>query len=254
MRSALFGTLAGALALAPSLSSAVPIWATWSAPSSTTREATLPGGRTATFTGFPTSFSNTPTPGTVFGTVPGLASGVHPPSMTFFSADVGAMSIPGDLIFELDLTGFAVDSETLFGLEDALDNATYRLELLDSSRNPLSLASLQLSQFNLDYSSVGGGIQDYDLSLDSTTGILVAVRVHDSGDPTAGRHSALAIFTGLPLATAYLRLYAAGSAPFLRDGLRLALGGSPVPEPSLALMLTLAGAGFACGAARSRRR
>ncbi len=148
------------------------------------------------------------------------------------------------MIFSLDLANFGVDSQTAFGLEDVLDTAFYRLELLDAAMSPLSLAGLQLSHFNLDFG--GGTVTDYDLSLDAATGQIVAVRVHDSGTATTARHSGLTVFSSLPLTTRFVRLFVGGTSGFPRDGLRLSLAGTALPEPSLLILLALglAGAGI----------
>jgi len=232
------GACAAALALVPLAANAVPIWGTWTLDSATTSTASLPDGRSATLTGFPVS-GGSGGGGTANPPVPGIPSGQRAPVTTFFTtATAGVNPNPGDLIFSLDLGNWGVDAETTFGLEDVVDFAFYRLELLDSSLNVLSLAGIQLSQHNLFYT--GGAIGDYDLSLDPTTGVITAVKVHDSGDPTAGRHSGLAIFGNLPGNTRYVRLYVAGTASFLREGLRLSLSASPVPEPASALLVAAA--------------
>jgi hypothetical protein len=149
----------------------------------------------------------------------------------------------GDLYFSLDLGNWGIDADTAVSIEDVLDRLTYRLELLDATLTPLSLAGVQISQHNMFFA---GGVQDYDLSLDSVTGVISVVQVHDSGDPTAGRHSGLALFSNLPATTRYVRLFVGGTGTQTRDGLRISLSASPVPEPSAAALIAASLVGLAC--------
>jgi hypothetical protein len=235
----LAGASAAALALWPLASAAVPIWATWTVDGATTASASLPDGRSATFTGFPFS-GGTGGGGTTDPAVPGIPSGDRQPVLTIFPNDVaGSLVTPGDPYFSLDLGNWGIDAETSFGLEDIVDFATYRLELLDAAQNPLPLTGLQVSQFNIFFSTVAS-VSDYDVAFDPATGSLTAVEIHDSGSSLASRHSGLAIFSNLPASTRYIRLFIAGAEPFGRDGLRISLSASPVPEPASALLLAAA--------------
>jgi hypothetical protein len=222
---------------------AVPVWATWTIHDATTATASLPDGRSAAFTGFP--FSAGAGGGDLLvPAVPGLPSGVRPPLLTIFpTATAGVDPNGGDLYFSLDLINWGVDAETMFSIEDALDRLLYRLELLDATLTPLSLAGVQLSQHNMFFAGI---VQDYDLSLDPVTGVISVVQVHDSGDPTAGRHSGMAVFSNLPASTRYVRLYVGGTGAQTRDGLRIGLSASaPVPEPSVMALLAAACVGIA---------
>jgi hypothetical protein len=239
-----------AFATAPIASRAAPIYATWTLDNLTTATGSLPDGRSATFTGFPTAAS-AGGGGTVTPALPGIPSGDRPPTLTFFPTDVGGDPNAGDLFFTLDLGLWGIDAETSFSLEDLVDTSLYRLELQDASFTPLTLAGVQLSQHNLFFS--GGAVSDYDLSLDPATGTITVVQVHDSGDPAAGRHSGLAVFSNLPANTRYVRLFVGLTGSSLRDGLRLTLSASaPLPEPSALALLaaSLVGARYARGSAK----
>jgi hypothetical protein len=223
-------TLAVALWLAPALAHGTPIYGSWALVDATTATVSLPDGRSGTFTGFPTAASSGGG-GTVVPAMPGLPSGTRPSTLTFFtSAAAGTDPNAGDMIFSLDLGSWGIDGDTTFSIEDILDRALYRLELLDTSLAALPLASVQLSQHNLFFT--GGAVSDYDLSLDAATGVITVVQVHDSGDPAAGRHSGMAIFSNLPASTRYVRLFVAGTGSTTRDGLRLTLSASSLPEPA----------------------
>jgi hypothetical protein len=160
--------------------------------------------------------------------------------------------IGGDLYFSLDLGNWGIDVETTFGIEDVGASNIYRLELLDATLTPLSLANVQLSQHNMFFINNPIPIADYDLSLDPISGEITVVQVHDSGDPAATyRHSGLAIFSNLPASTRYVRLFVGGMGAQGREGLRITLSASaPVPEPSALSLLAATCAGLAYARAR----
>jgi hypothetical protein len=133
----LLGALAAALAFAAAPAAGVPVWATWTVDNSTTATASLPDGRSATFTGFPFS-GGSGGGGTVTPAVPGIPSGDrHPVATIFPNATPGLNAVPGDLYFSLDLSNWTTDADTLFGLEDVVDFGVYRLELLDAALTPV---------------------------------------------------------------------------------------------------------------------
>jgi hypothetical protein len=234
------GAVLAAIVSAPLAGHAVPVWATWTLDSATTATASVPDGRNAAFTGHPTivnalGFHYVATPA-----VPGIPSGANAPSLTFVTNQPHPTQIdPGDLIFSLDLGSFSVDAETAFGIEDVVDFAFYRLELLDASLSPLSLASVQVTQFNLAYTT-STAVADYDLVLDPITGALDVIETHDAGVGATYRHSGMALLTNLPLATRFIRLYSNAAEPHATEGLRISLGVSPVPEPAPAAFLLAA--------------
>jgi len=171
--------------------------------------------------------------------VPGIPSGVNPsflgtvtgqPHPTFLN--------PGDLVMTIDLASFGVDSETTFGIADIQDTAYYRLELLDAALAPLSLSSVQVTNYNLTYAN-GGLIADEDITLNATSGALRLNFIHDAGGTY--RHSGLALFTNLPLATRYIRLTANPPGfQLATEGIQICLGGSAVPEPAAGALLLAA--------------
>jgi len=234
------GALFVVLAVAAPSAHATSVWATWTLDNATTATASLPDGRSATFTGNPTIVNALGFHYVASPAVPGIPSGANAPSLTFVTKQPHPTQInPGELIFSLDLASFSVDSETAFGIEDVVDFAFYRLELLDSSLNPLALASVQVSQFNLAYTT-SSAVGDYDLVLDPATGALDVIEIHDAGVGATYRHCGLALLTNLPVATRYIRMYSNAAGPLNTEGVRISLGASAVPEPATGALLLLA--------------
>jgi hypothetical protein len=232
-------TFATALAFAPLSAGATSIWTTWVVDSATAATASTPDGRTAAYTGHPVG---TNAAGSIYNaspSVPGIPTGENPSYLGTVTGQPHPTLInPGDLIMTIDLANFGVDAETTFGLADMQDTAYYRLELLDAALAPLSLSGVQVTNYNLTYIS-GGLIADEDITLNTSTGALRLNFIHDAGGTY--RHSGLGLFTNLPLATRYIRLYS--NAPGFQlgsEGIQIYLGGSAVPEPALATLLAAA--------------
>ena len=238
-RTLLVPSLAAAFAFAPLSASATSIWTTWVIDSTTAATASTPDGRTAAYSGHPVGVNAAGSVYNASPAVPGMPNGENPsylgtvtgqPHPTFLN--------PGDLIMTLDLANFGVDAETTFGLADMQDTAYYRLELLDAALTPLSLSGVQLTPYNITYLA-GGLIADEDITLNTATGALRLNFIHDAGGTY--RHSGLALFTSLPLATRFIRLYSnAPGFQLATEGIQVYLGGSAVPEPGLTGLLIIA--------------
>ena len=227
--------LAAVLVLAPLSAGATSVWATWTLDSATAATANTPDGRSAAYTGHPVStnaaggiYDASPAiPGTTGANPAYLGTVTGQPHPTFLN--------PGDLVMTIDLANFGVDAETTLGIADMQDTAYYRLELLDPALTPLSLTGVQLTNYNLTYTT-GALIADEDITLNATSGALRLNFIHDAGG--SYRHSGLGLFTNLPLATRYIRLYANPPGFQLStEGIQIYLGGSSVPEPALAALL-----------------
>lgn len=244
--------LAAVLWLAPLASHAAPIWATWTVDSATTATASLPDGRTAAFTGRTQFASALGSYAVMSPPMPGIPSGENAPSLTLTAGPPGQSQInPGDLLLSLDLTSFPIDADTSLGLEDLRDINFYRIELLDASQTPLSLAGIQVSQFNMSFPA-SSTVADYDIALDAATGALDVIEVHDAGTGSTYTHSGLAILSNLPSNTRYIRFYNNGSSPQNVEGWRISLSAALLPEPTTALLLAASLATVWCRRSRAR--
>jgi hypothetical protein len=229
-------------------------WATWSNvsgtfPPPTVSTGSFTDGRSVTATGFILN----PRPPDGFFTsdpiIPGQPDGQNPGHLAALTAISNTTLInAGDLIMTIDLTGFPVDAETTFGFADLFSSDAYRLELLDSSLAPLSLADLQLASYNVTYP--GPIVADLNISLNTATGALRVDRfAHDGGGSYA--HSGFTTFTNLPLNTARIRLLADGQQA--GEGIGVYIGGSAtaVPAPAAGWLF---GTAFASLVGRRLRR
>jgi len=215
----------------PAAAAASTIWANWSSPTSTQSTASFSDGRSVVLTA-PDLSSVGPMSPSAVPNVPGLPGGDRPPNAVFFTGTPHPTTVGvGDVLMSLDLTGFPVDAETIIGFEDVFYD--YRIELLDISLNPLSLIGLSVSQYNLFFST--GEIADYDVLLDATTGALTVNEVHDASAGSTYRHSGLVLFGSLPTDTAFIQLVSSASQG--TEGLRVAFGGSPIPEPGTGVLV-----------------
>ena len=224
----------------PSSAIAVTIWADWSVPADDEATASFPDGRSAVLTLFPVGGIVPANTGfTVQPDLPGIPGGGHPSYPNAFTGSPHPIAIaPDDIVLSLDLTGFPVDAETTFGLIDLFFD--YRIELFDVALDPLPLDGLILSQFNVFYlpPSSATTIGDYDVSLDTTTGLLSIIEVHDADAGSDYRHSGLVLFENLPPDTALVRLVS--DATQNSEGIRFLFGATSVPEPSAAMLLAFA--------------
>jgi hypothetical protein len=227
-------------ALVPAASPAAPIWMTWTSGSGSAT-GTLPGGRGANFTGAVQSINPANTGGgfyTAIPTIPGLAVGENAQSVGIVTATPHPGTLaPGALIFEVELTNFPIDSETIFGLRDLQQIWTYRLELLDANRDPLSLSGVQLTNYDLTAAYGGGFVADLDILFASATGLVTISSFHDLGSFYS--HSGLGLFSNLPAATRFIRFSSGAGFAQNTEGISFYLGGSSVPEPALAALLAL---------------
>jgi hypothetical protein len=240
--------------VAPTGANGATEWATWgSTVNNTSVTGTFKDGRTVQLTSFFDSISGGVTAGgeyTASPAIPGQTDGTNP---SFIRAVTGtphpSLINPGALILTIDLTGFTVDADSIFGLGDLRDIAFYRLELLDSSLAALPLAGLQTANYNLTLT--GGVIADLDVTFNSTTGALKDSLIHDGGGTY--RHSGLVTFTGLPAPTRFIRMRSNSTAVQDTEGIQIYFGGSAsaVPIPAAGWLL---GSGLLGLIARSRRK
>ena len=133
--------------------------------------------------------------------LPVLAGDLPPHALVAKPPEYSDM-IPAEVqMLEIDLSNMTITPDTTFGLGDLTDQ-DYRLTLLDSDNNILSLTDVQAEHFNITYST--GGLADLDIELDRATGILPLSSNHDGG---TYNQSGLTLFTNLPAATSSLTLH-----------------------------------------------
>lgn len=229
-------------------------WALWSAASAdlTMTTGSFVDGRTVQFTGF---ISSIVPPGTSYDAVPiipGQPDGRRPSSILAGTGTPHPTTIPVDqVIMTIDLTGFPLDAETIFGIADMANFALYRLEVLDDMGNALALSGIQLDHYNLFYPdfTTGTFIADYNVLLDPDTGYMMVDPTHEVQGSTY-THSGLTTFSNFPSGTQLIRILSGQEQP--SEGVQFYFGGSaPVPLPAgLWLFLT----GLVAATARFARR
>ena len=178
-------------------------WAAWGTPNGTTNSGSFSTGDFVQLTSFFDGITaGVPAGGEYISDppIPGVPDGTNP---TFQRIVTGSphptVLANGATVASLDLTTVDVDTATTFGLADLKSGLWYQLELQDSFDNPLSLAGVRLSHYNLTLTG-GVFIADYDLTLNPTTGLILVNSIHEV--PTAiYQHSGLTLFDHLPLLT-----------------------------------------------------
>ena len=225
------GAVAILVAAAPA-ANAIAEWASWGSLSGNTIVGSLSGGRTVVMTA---AISQANPAGVIYAadpTVPGQPGGGNPTYVLARTAVGHPTTVPdGALIASLDLSGVPITPETVFGLADMSRASRYRLELLDSANNVLSLAGVLLQSFNLTYPNTT--LADLDVLLDPSTGNLTVSPVHDAADGSSYSHSGLTLFSDLPSDATTLRMVANGLQG--SEGIQLYFGA--VPEPTSLVLL-----------------
>ena len=206
---ALTATLALTLLFSAPASHAATEWTGWSIPDSGPGDAlgSFADGRTITWFGNRSSFKAPNTIYTADPIIPGQPDGGNPPYILGPTGAPGETIADGDLIAAFDLTGFPVDSETVFGIADMVEPALYRIEILDAADSPLALTGIQVSNYNLFYPNTLIG--DYNILLDPATGVLSVDPTHDANAGSTYVHSGLTLFSNLPAETEMIRILSA---------------------------------------------
>ncbi|MCC7258723.1 MAG: hypothetical protein IT486_10180 [Gammaproteobacteria bacterium] len=227
------------LALLPFAAPAATEWAVFGPAVGNSQTGTFLDGRsvrvTANYSGtgvIPPGGSWTSSP-----IVPGQSTSANPPGTNTLTAS-GQLAI-GAVAMTMDLTDFAVDGETLFGISDVYFGYQYRLELLDAQDTPLSLAGLQVTNFNLDLANFDFDA-DYNLSVDPATGNLLIAQIHDANNDSTYRHTGLALIGNLPVATRKVRIVSAATFAQNAEGVNYYLAGSASEVPVPAAMWLVA--------------
>lgn len=221
------------LALSPALAPAATEWAVFGTSSGGTQTGTFVDGRSVLVTAFtsgggvrPAGCCYTSTP-----IVPGLADSANPPGYVVVTASGNLVA--GGVAMRLDLVNFTVDADTLFGFSDMFQSYSYRMELLDAAGAALPLSGLQLTNYNLDLVNFEFDA-DFDVSLNTTTGALTVVGIHDANNGSTYRHSGLVLFGNLPATTRTIRILSAATFDQPPEGINFFFAGSvsEIPAPA----------------------
>ncbi|MBI5136576.1 MAG: choice-of-anchor D domain-containing protein [Nitrospirae bacterium] len=210
-------------------------WAEWAAPVNFASVGSFGNGETVVLAGYFASANPQVAAGTAYTIspiAPGMADNGNPPYVGAITGPVsgGGTINADDPIFAIDVTGFTLGSDTVFGLADLKQGRQYRLELRDIAQNVLPLDGVVVTGYNNTYpaslpSFPDPFVADYGAVLGPITGAIDVDGVHDAGgfyDQTG-----LTTFGNLPPETAYIALI---SRRFQNaEGLQVYFGGTPVP-------------------------